>query len=49
MRYIQHIVRLNGLATKIKGDKGNGRQPSGLRLADMREMPMLWSEKLEMF
>jgi hypothetical protein len=38
---------LNGLAPKIKEVKVNGRQTSSLTLADLREIPMLWSEKLE--
>jgi len=35
-RYIEQIIRLNDLAPKIKEDKVNGRQPSRLRLADLR-------------
>ncbi|WP_353285267.1 recombinase family protein [Wolbachia endosymbiont (group A) of Beris morrisii] len=49
MRRIQQILRLNYLAPKIKEDIVNGRQPSGLRLADLREIPMLWSQQLEKF
>jgi len=37
------------LPPKLEEDKGNGRQASRLRFADLREMPMLWIEKLEMF
>ncbi|WP_341816332.1 recombinase family protein [Wolbachia endosymbiont (group A) of Nomada goodeniana] len=48
-RRIQQILRLNYLAPKIKEDIVNGRQPRGLRLADLREIPMLWSEQLEKF
>lgn len=48
-RRIQQILRLNYLAPKIKEDIVNGRQPSGLKLADLREIPMLWSEQLEKF
>ncbi|WP_264685451.1 MULTISPECIES: recombinase family protein [unclassified Wolbachia] len=48
-RRIQQILRLNYLAPKIKEDIVNGRQPSNLRLADLREIPMLWSEQLERF
>ncbi|GFQ91510.1 site-specific recombinase, resolvase family [Trichonephila clavata] len=44
-RRIQQILRLNYLAPKIKEDIVNGRQPSSLRLADLREIPMLWSEQ----
>jgi hypothetical protein len=40
---------LNGLAPEIKEDKINGRQTNSLRLADLREIPMLWIEKLENF
>ena len=49
MRRIQQILRLNYLAPKIKEDIVNGRQPSNLRLADLREIPMLWGEQLEKF
>ncbi|WP_353283963.1 recombinase family protein [Wolbachia endosymbiont (group A) of Lypha dubia] len=49
MRRIQQILRLNYLAPKIKEDIVNGRQPSGLRLVDLREIPMLWSQQLEKF
>ncbi len=48
-RRIQQILRLNYLAPKIKEDVVNGRQPRGLKLADLREIPMLWSEQLEKF
>ncbi|MBS9529960.1 recombinase family protein [Wolbachia endosymbiont of Rhagoletis cerasi] len=48
-RRIQQILRLNYLAPKIKEDIVNGRQPSSLRLVDLREIPMLWSEQLEKF
>ncbi|WP_341823986.1 recombinase family protein [Wolbachia endosymbiont (group A) of Udea olivalis] len=48
-RRIQQILRLNYLAPKIKEDIVNGRQPSNLRLADLREIPMLWSEQFERF
>jgi site-specific DNA recombinase len=48
-RCIEQIIRLNDLAPKIKEDKVNRRQPSSLRLAGFREIPMLWSEKLEKF
>jgi hypothetical protein len=34
---------------KIKEDIVNGRQPRGLRLIDLREIPMLWGEQLEKF
>ncbi|WP_265016813.1 recombinase family protein [Wolbachia endosymbiont (group A) of Andrena dorsata] len=44
-RRIQQILRLNYLAPKIKEDIVNGRQPSSLRLVDLREIPMLWSEQ----
>ncbi|MGL9718718.1 MAG: recombinase zinc beta ribbon domain-containing protein, partial [Wolbachia sp.] len=49
MRQIQQILRLNYLAPKIKEDIINGRQPRGLKLADLREIPMLWSEQVEKF
>jgi len=49
MRYIEQIVRLNDLAPKIKKDKVNRRQSSSVKLPDLREIPMLWSEKLEKF
>ncbi|GFQ75975.1 gp31 protein [Trichonephila clavata] len=48
-RRIQQILRLNYLAPKIKEDIVNGRQPSNLRLVDLREIPMLWSEQMEKF
>ncbi|WP_264707509.1 recombinase family protein [Wolbachia endosymbiont (group A) of Acrocera orbiculus] len=48
-RCIQQILRLNYLAPKIKEDIVNGRHPRGLKLADLREIPMLWSEQMEKF
>lgn len=36
-------------STKIKEDIVKGRQPRGLKLADLREIPVLWSEQLEKF
>ncbi len=48
-RRIQQILRLNYLAPKIKEDVINGRQPRDLRLADLREIPILWSEQMEKF
>ncbi|WP_264686960.1 MULTISPECIES: recombinase family protein [unclassified Wolbachia] len=48
-RRIQQILRLNYLAPKIKEDIVHGRQPRGLKLADLREIPMLWSKQLEKF
>ncbi len=48
-RRIQQILRLNYLAPKIKEDIVNGRQPRSLRLVDLKEIPMLWSEQLEKF
>ncbi|WP_353283704.1 recombinase family protein [Wolbachia endosymbiont (group A) of Pogonocherus hispidulus] len=48
-RRIQQILRLNYLAPKIKEDIVHGRQPRGLKLADLREIPMLWSEQLKKF
>ncbi|MDD9334632.1 MAG: recombinase family protein [Rickettsiaceae bacterium] len=48
-RRIQQILRLNYLAPKIKEDIVNGRQPSNLRLVDLREIPTLWSEQMEKF
>ncbi|RDD33997.1 Recombinase [Wolbachia endosymbiont of Cylisticus convexus] len=48
-RRIQQILRLNYLAPKIKEDIVNGRQPRGLKLADLKEIPMLWSDQLEKF
>ncbi|WP_264338759.1 recombinase family protein [Wolbachia endosymbiont (group A) of Cheilosia soror] len=48
-RRIQQILRLNYLASKIKEDVVNGGQPSNLRLVDLREIPMLWSEQMEKF
>ncbi|WP_265024386.1 recombinase family protein [Wolbachia endosymbiont (group A) of Eupithecia tripunctaria] len=48
-RRIQQILRLNYLAPKIKEDIVNGRQPRDLKLVDLREIPMLWSEQLEKF
>ncbi len=49
MRRIQQILRLNYLAPKIKEDVVNGRQPRGLKLVNLREIPMLWSEQLKKF
>ncbi|WP_353269616.1 recombinase family protein [Wolbachia endosymbiont (group A) of Myopa testacea] len=49
MRRIQQILRLNYLAPKIKEDIINGKQPRGLKLVNLREIPMLWSEQLEKF
>ncbi len=48
-RRIQQILRLNYLAPKIKEDIVNGRQPRSLKLADLREMPVLWSEQMKRF
>ncbi len=48
-RRIQQILRLNYLAPKIKEDIVNGRQPRGLKLVDLKEIPMLWSEQREKF
>ncbi len=48
-RRIQQILRLNYLAPRIKEDIVNGRQPSNLRLVDLREIPMLWSGQFEKF
>uniref|UniRef100_A0AAU7YQI2 Recombinase family protein n=1 Tax=Wolbachia endosymbiont of Oeneis ivallda TaxID=3171168 RepID=A0AAU7YQI2_9RICK len=48
-RRIQQILRLNYLAPKIKEDIVNGRQLRGLKLADLREIPMLWSEQMKRF
>ncbi|BET28296.1 hypothetical protein wCauATS_04980 [Wolbachia pipientis] len=48
-RRIQQILRLNYLAPKIKEDIVNGRQPRDLRLAELREIPMLWGEQREKF
>jgi len=48
-RRIQQILRLNYLAPKIKEDIVNGRQPRGLKLVDLREIPMLWSEQMGKF
>jgi len=49
MRRIQQIIRLNYLSHKIVEDIVNGRQTGSLRLADLREIPMLWSEQPEKF
>jgi site-specific DNA recombinase len=49
MRRIQQILRLNYLAPKIKEDIVNGKQPRDLKLVDLREIPMLWSEQIEKF
>ncbi|MFT0820064.1 MULTISPECIES: recombinase family protein [Wolbachia] len=46
-RRIQQILRLNYLAPRIKEDIVKGRQPRDLRLVDLREIPMLWSEQVE--
>ncbi|MCA7010949.1 recombinase family protein [Wolbachia endosymbiont of Tribolium confusum] len=48
-RRIQQILRLNYLAPKIKEDIVNGRQPRDLKLVDLREIPMLWSEQMDKF
>ncbi len=48
-RRIQQILRLNYLAPKIKEDIINGRQPRDLKLAELGEIPMLWSEQLKKF
>lgn len=48
-RRIQQILRLNYLAPKIKEDIVNGKQPRDLKLVDLREIPMLWSEQREKF
>ncbi len=48
-RQIQQILRLSYLAPKIKEDIVNGRQPRDLKLVDLREIPMLWSEQMEKF
>ena len=44
MRCRQQIIRLNYLSHKIVEEIVNGRQTDGLRLADLREIAMLWSE-----
>ncbi|MFP3025922.1 MAG: recombinase family protein [Wolbachia sp.] len=49
MRRIQQILRLNYLAPKIKEDIVNGRQPRSLKLVNLKEILMLWSEQLEKF
>ncbi len=48
-RRIQQILRLNYLAPKIKEDIVNGKQSKDLKLVDLREIPMLWSEQMEKF
>ncbi|WGJ61689.1 hypothetical protein M3L71_04795 [Wolbachia endosymbiont of Frankliniella intonsa] len=48
-RRIQQILRLNYLAPEIKEDIVSGRQPRGLKLVELREIPMLWSEQMEKF
>ncbi len=48
-RRIHQILRLNYLAPKIKEDIVNGRQPRDLKLVDLREIPMLWSEQMKRF
>ena len=40
------IIKLKDLAPKIIEDIVNRRQTSRLRLADLRDIPILWSEKL---
>jgi len=40
---------IKGLSPQIKEDKVNEKQPSSLRLADLWEIAVLWSEKLELF
>ena len=49
MRCRQQIIRLNYLSHKIVEDIVNGRQTGSLRFADLREIPMLWSEQPEKF
>ncbi|WP_353286062.1 recombinase family protein [Wolbachia endosymbiont (group A) of Philanthus triangulum] len=49
MRRIHQILRLNYLAPQIKEDIVNGKQPRGLKLVNLREIPVLWSEQLEKF
>ena len=49
MGCIQQIIRLNYLSHKIAEDILKVRQPSGLRLVDLREIPKLWGEQLEKF
>jgi site-specific DNA recombinase len=48
MRHTQQII-LNYLSHKIVEDIVNRRQTSSLRLADLRDIPMLWIEQLEKF
>jgi hypothetical protein len=49
MKCIQQIVRLNYLSHKTVKDIVNRRQTGSLMLADLKEVPMLWSEQLEKF
>jgi hypothetical protein len=37
------------MSPKIKEGIVNGRQPRNLRLADLRKIPLLWSEQMEKF
>jgi len=48
-RRIQQIIRLNYLSHKIVEGIVNGRQTSSLRLGNLKEIPLLWSEQLEKF
>ena len=43
------ILKLKDLAPKIIGDIVNRRQPSRLSLAELRDIPILWSKKLVKF
>jgi hypothetical protein len=43
------IIRLKDLAPKIIGDIVNRRKPSRWSLADLRDIPILWTEKLVKF
>ena len=49
MGRIQQIIRLNYLSHKFVEDIINGIQTRSLRLADLREIQMLWSEQVEKF
>ena len=49
MGRIQQIIRLNYLSHKFVEDIINGIQTGSLRLADLREIQMLWSEQVEKF
>lgn len=49
VRHIQRILRLNYLAPRIKEDILNGNQPKYLKLADLKKIPLLWSEQFEKF